>query len=219
MDIGDLYRRKFSKKLVKVLLLLKKEGLLPDDLFEADVLAAIGAAFTDDEDEVRRAFLQNAHIHSVDPGFAPFEGIENIEYTHARIQDVDPDIFDGNIVLGSMGHVEQECPTDEEKVAVLRATGEALGPGAYLIVTEEFKDFGWRGKRDRLLHYFYNNKGPIDLLIHLLDWSRTEGYWLKDSIAEYEDLFREAGFEVIVSRQYFRETFVSILRFKGTVKI
>lgn len=216
MDPGDKFRRTFSAKLVKVLLQLKKEGLLPSDLFEADVLAAIGGAFCDDEDEVRKIFCPKVHIHSVDPDFAPYKEISDIEYTKAKIQDLNPDIFDGDIVLGSMGHVAQEYFTDEEKVTVLRATGNALGLGAYLIVTEEFRDFGWKGKRDRLLHYCYNPKGLINLILHLLDWRLIDGYWLKDSIEEYEDLFREAGYEVIVSRQYFRETFVSILRFTGT---
>lgn len=189
-----------------------EEGLIPQDLFEADDILAIGGAFCNDVVMLRNTFCPKAIIHAVDPAHAPYEGFADIIYTKKYIQQVDPAIFDGDIVLAEMGHVLQECPSDEIKLYVLGAILEILEEKGYIIVTEEYARKGWKGFLDRNMHYVYNNHGFLDLFRHLINQKLNDGYWLKGSIGDYERLFQKAGFKVIVSRQYFRGTFISILQ-------
>jgi len=214
---GNMYRNSFSKELLEVLEKLKSEGKIPKEVIEAETVISVGGAFCNDIMMlINRGFFHPfvKHIYAIDPDFPPYVGFKSyIKYIPKYVQDIKPQDIPrtGKRVIES-SHVAQSYMLDTDKIGYLEGLRSLMEEGEYLIFVEEIVRPGWGRFIDRSFHYFYNNRGLGDLWNHLKDQSLDDGYYIKKSILDYERLAKKAGFEFVVSRLYFRGSFVAIFK-------
>lgn len=214
MFFGNWYRNLFSRKLLNVLRKLQTEGKLPAKLFAADTAISVGGAFCNDIVMItEQLFFSVKKIYSIDPEFPPYEKFKKkVTYIKKRVQDVDPVEIKGSSIFIKSSHVLQTFKDDSEKLEVLIGIRDLLEIGEYFILIEEIRRKGFWGYYDRNLHYFYNNKGMRDLLDHIFNQSLDDGYYVKKSIGDYEEIAKKANFEMKWSQLYFRGSFISLFQ-------
>lgn len=218
---GNWWRNRFSKEKLDICQELKREEKIPLQAFGAEIGVTVGGA--NDNDLVilaRKLFCRIRSIYSVDPNVAPYlEFMKEDSCPRAirvpkRIQDVEPgDLPVEEYRLFESFNTAQEHRTDEDKFAFFVAIAAQMKGGEYLLFGDEIRTPGWWGYRyNRFLHYFYNSKGLKDFFRHIIHQDLIDGYWIKDSIEEYQAIASRAGLEPVedVARLYHRGSFVDM---------